>query len=100
MIEHILQAQIPRSMGLQVAERIVAKGVAFDNNGLLMWPGCAPSTRSVRRVWHLQTLTQQILPRHGTFLVILEKLLQIRPSERLIAKAALQCSFVVSRGAT
>jgi len=95
-MEATVEAKLPRSMGLQVADRIAAKGVAFDVSGRLLWPSRAPSSRAVDRVRRLRTLREQVLPRHDMFLELLEALLQLGPSARLDAEGAIAAPFVSS----
>jgi len=95
-MERIADAHIPSWMALQVADRIKAKGVAFDNSGRLEWPGHAASRRAVEKVDQMLTLREQVLPRHGNFLALLQGLLEIQPKARLTAEAAMRTAFVTA----
>eukprot|EP00746_Dinoflagellata_sp_MGD_P067191 gnl/MRDRNA2_/MRDRNA2_27742_c0_seq1.p1 gnl/MRDRNA2_/MRDRNA2_27742_c0~~gnl/MRDRNA2_/MRDRNA2_27742_c0_seq1.p1 ORF type:complete len:445 (-),score=64.13 gnl/MRDRNA2_/MRDRNA2_27742_c0_seq1:33-1316(-) len=92
--ERIMDRSIPSWMGLHVSERIVEKGVEFDKQGRLVWPG-TQNPETVEAVQNLDTLEQMIKARHKLFLEFLEDLLAFEPQKRLTAKDGLQHDFIL-----
>lgn len=65
---------------------------AATEDDRLDWPGKA-SEAAVRRVEELQPLSRQVLPRHGSFLSLLQGLLRLDPQHRMDAVTGCKSRF-------
>lgn len=93
-IEQVTGLRIPPEMANGVAERILEKGVAFDDSSRLLWPENAESQRQVEHVEQMPVLHEFVLERHHDFLSFLQGLLQIDPEKRLSPERALRHPFL------
>ncbi|CAK9063323.1 Serine/threonine-protein kinase AFC2 [Durusdinium trenchii] len=92
-IEHVTGSSIPKHMAKGVAERIVEKGVSFDDTGRLLWPETSDEQQA-RHVEEMATVREFVLDRHHDFLSFLEGLLSIDPASRLTADRAIHHPFL------
>merc|ERR1712194_290429 len=90
-MERLFETRLPPSMVLAMDTRIAEKGVSFDTHGQLLWPSCPSNSReseAVNKIMRLPTLRDQILPRHGDLLELLQGLFQMMPERRLNADSS------------
>jgi len=93
-MEQLLQQPVPSDMLRAASRRAKDRGgVVYDEYGRLSWSGFASAERAIAKVRSLQPLREQILPRHDSFLALLEVLLELRPEARPSADGALRASF-------
>eukprot|EP00930_Biecheleria_cincta_P028913 TRINITY_DN20125_c0_g1_i1.p1 TRINITY_DN20125_c0_g1~~TRINITY_DN20125_c0_g1_i1.p1 ORF type:complete len:456 (-),score=69.00 TRINITY_DN20125_c0_g1_i1:8-1375(-) len=95
-IERVTEQKIPIHMVPQIPERILNKGVVFDESCRLAWPECARDERQVRKVNEMSSLSEMVLKRHSSFLSLLRGLLEIDAQQRLSANAGLAHPFLTA----
>lgn len=96
MMERILGAAIPPPMALKATvSSTMPEGLVFEADGKLAWARCAPSKDAIFRVQELLPLRERVCRRHGSFLSLVQGLLEMDPARRLSAAAAAERPFLI-----
>lgn len=94
MMEKILGEQLPSFMAKEAKlSGGCPEGIKFTSDWRINWPQEAPDSEAVERVEDLEPLKDLVLPRHSSFLQLLEGLYRLEPSRRSSAVSSLQLPF-------